>query len=350
VTTSTGQACVPQQLYLTQTGIPDGFAARTGFPTPLEAVLVDDCGNFVSNAMVSATFSNGDPGIAMEPIGYGQYAGTWIPAHASDALPGGAASVELQAFAPRLAPGTTDAIGTVTADTAPAINAGGVLNTLNAQPGAPVAPGAVIQIYGSQFGTATGTGTVTNARLSTTLNGVSVSIGGLDAPLYYSSPGQINAQVPLELAGNQPYQVIINVNGVYSNPEVINTVPAQPGIAVYADGSAIAQDRAFNLITAKHPAHPGDSMILYLTGMGATTPAVLTGAAAPSSPLAQVAVQPQVTIDGAPAQVLFAGLTPGAVGLYQVDVRIPSAARTGDLPIVVMQGSASSNTATVPVQ
>jgi uncharacterized protein (TIGR03437 family) len=208
----------------------------------------------------------------------------------------------------------------------------------------------VVQIYGSQFGTATATGAITNGQLTEALGGVSVSIGGLDAPLYYSSSGQINALVPTELAANQQYEVIAKVNGVYSAPELINTVPAQPGIAVYGDGSAIAQDAKFNLITANHPAHAGDTIILYLTGMGATTPAVASGAPAPSSPLAQVAIQPQVTVDGAQAQVEFAGLTPGAVGLYQVDVRIPAAARTGNLAVIVTQGSASSNTATVPVQ
>jgi uncharacterized protein (TIGR03437 family) len=342
--------CQPQLLYLTQTGIPDNFATRTGFPTPLAAVLVDDCGNFISNALVSATFSNSDPGIGLEPIGNGHYIGTWIPAQASDSLPGGAVNVSLRAFAPPLPSAATDVIGAVASDIAPATNTGGVVNNLNAQSGAPVAPGAIVQIYGSEFGTAITPGTITDGHLSTTLGGVSVAIGGTDAPLYYSSTGQINAQVPVELSANQQYQVVVKVNGLYSNPETINTAAAQPGLAVLADNSVIAQDVNYNLITANHPAHAGDVIILYLTGMGATNPLVPSGVPAPSSPLAQAVIQPQVTIDGSPAQVLFAGLSPGSVGLYQIDVKIPAGARTGDLPLVVKQGSVASNTAILGVR
>ncbi|HUA20693.1 MAG TPA: hypothetical protein VMB25_18220 [Bryobacteraceae bacterium] len=349
VTDST-QGCVPEQLYLTETGIADGFATRTGFPTALQAVLVDDCGNFVSNALVSATFSNGDPGIPMEPVGLGQYAGTWVPSQTSGSLPGGTVSAELRAVMSPLAPGFADVVGTVSASALPAINAGGVVNNLNSLAGAPIAPGAVIQIYGSQFGTASAGGTIVNGQLSTTLGGVSVSIGDLAAPLYYASSGQINAQVPMELAANRQYQVIVSANGLRSNAESIHLAAAEPGIAVYADGSAIAQDVSYNLITAQHPAHAGDVIILYLTGMGATSPPVPTGVPAPASPLAEAIIQPQVTVDGAPAQLLFAGLSPGSVGLYQVDVQIPPTAQSGDLAIVVNQAGAASNTATIPVQ
>ena len=70
--------CQAQSLYLTETALPDSFTTRTGSPTPLEAVLVDGCGNFISNGFVSATFSNGDPALSLESLGNGYYAASWL--------------------------------------------------------------------------------------------------------------------------------------------------------------------------------------------------------------------------------------------------------------------------------
>lgn len=350
ITPSTGASCVPQRSYVAETAIPDGFAARTGSPTPLEVVLLDDCGNLISNGAVTATFSTADPGVELLGMGNGHYARTWTPLNSSESLPGGNVNVALRGYAPSLDPAFSELVGTVVKDNFPAIATGGVLNNLYPQVGAPIAPGAVVQIYGSALGTGTGSGTMSNGRLSNIVGGVSVKIGGLDAPLYYTSTGQINAQVPAELLANRQYQVIVNANGVYSKPETINTVAAQPGIAVFQDGKAIAQDLNYALINAQHPAHAGDIVVLYLSGMGATNPAVPSGSLAPTAPLASTAIQPQVTIDGAPVEVIFAGLSPGSIGLYQIDIRVPAGARTGDLPIIVTQNSSVSNTAILVVR
>ncbi len=345
--------CAPQFLYLTETAVPNAFATRIAFPTPLEAVLVDDCGNLISNGLVNAAFSNGDPDITLEPLGQGRYAATWMPGHASGPLANGVVTVALRGFAPPLPVASSAVIGTVANDIGPALNANGVLNNLNPQPGSPVAPGTVVQIYGTAFTTAgtTGSGSLVNGQLVTTLNGVSVSVGGVPAPLYYVSSGQINAQLPLELQAGQQYQMLVNVNGFYSNPVTISTTAAQPGLASFADGTVIAQDTSYNLITADNPAHAGEVIILYATGMGATNPAVATGAVAPGPPqLANLTVTPQVAIGNANAKILFAGLSPGSVGLYQMDVQIPDGVASGSLPLVVTQGGVASNSVTVPVE
>jgi uncharacterized protein (TIGR03437 family) len=344
--------CKPQFLYLTETALPDNFATRIGFPTPLEAVLVDNCGNYISNGLVSASFSNGDPDLVLQPLGQGQYAATWMPGSASSSLPNGVATVVLRGFVPALTIASSEVIGTIASDTAPSLNANAVLNNLNPQPGSPVAPGTIVQIYGSALSTAgtVGTGSVVNGLLSTTLNGVSVSVGGIAAPLFYGSSGQINAQIPNELQAGQQYELLVNVNGFYSNPVTITTTAAQPGLASFADGTVIAQDTNYNLITADNPAHAGEVIILYATGMGATNPPVATGTPAPSSPPAQVAIAPQVSIGGTNAQVLFAGLSPGSVGLYQIDVEIPAGAGTGNVPLVMTQNGVASNTVSLPVE
>jgi uncharacterized protein (TIGR03437 family) len=343
--------CKPQFLYLTQTALPDGFTTRIGFPTPLEAVLVDDCGDFISNGLVNAAFSNGDPDLVFEPMGNGRYTATWMPAHVSDALPNAVATVALRGFVPALPIASTEAIGTVSNDTAPALNANSVLNNLNPQLGAPVAPGTIVQLYGSSLATTTGSGAVVDGQLVTTLNGLSVNIGGVDAPLFFGSSGQIDAQIPTELAAGQRYEVLVNANGFYSNAITFDTAAVTPGLASFADGGVIAQDTGYNLITADHPAQAGEVIILYATGMGSTNPAVATGAVAPgTAPLAETVIAPQVTVGSVPAHVLFSGLSPGSVGLYQIDVTIPAGAGTGNVPLVVTQNGVASNTVTVPLQ
>jgi uncharacterized protein (TIGR03437 family) len=341
--------CKPQFLYSTETALPDNFSTFTGVPTPLETVLVDDCGNFISDALVNAKFSDGDPDLALQPLGQGQYAATWMPATTSASLANGGVTVTVTAFAPALPVATHEVIGTVTSNTAPTLTANAVLNNLNAQPGAPLAPGTIVQIYGSSLGS-TGAGGLSNGQLQTTVNGTSVTIGGIAAPLFFTSSGQINAQIPAELQPNQQYQVITSVNGFYSNPLTISTTAAEPGLASYNDGTVIAQDTSYNLISLANPAHAGETIILYATGMGATNPPVATGMVAPGSQLANVTITPQVTVGGTNAQVLFAGLSPGSVGLYQLDVVIPAGTASGNVPIVVSQNGAASNTVMVPVQ
>ena len=350
VTAPTGTACQPQLSNLTEIGIPDNFAVHTGAPTPLEVILVDDCGNPLSNAAVSATFSNGDPGIVLTATGNGHYAQTWSPLNPSSSLPGGNVSVDFQAFAPPLQPTSVEVIGAVVKDSLPAIASGGVLNNLSPEVGAPIAPGSVVEMFGSTLAPATASGTVTNGALSTTVGGVSVTVGGLAAPIFYTSSGQLDVQIPAELQSNRQYSVIVNNNGVYSKPEPINTTAAQPGIAAFSDDTVIAQDVKYNLVNAQNPAHPGDIITLYLTGMGATNPPVPTGTLAPASPPAVTVILPQVTIGGVAANVSFSGLTPGGVGLYQINVQIPSGAGSGSLPIVVSQNGIPANTATVAVQ
>jgi uncharacterized protein (TIGR03437 family) len=283
-------------------------------------------------------------------MGNGHYTQTWTPQNPSHSLPGGSLSVALQGFAPPLKQAAFEVIGTVLKDSLPAIATGGVINSFISSQGLPIAPGAVVQIFGSALAGGIASGTVANGRLSTSVAGTSVKIGGLDAPIAYASPTQINLQVPAELQANREYPVIVNVNGVYSKPEPIHTIAQQPVLAAFGDGKIIAQDTNFSLINSQNPTHAGNVITLYLTGMGATNTAIPTGTLAPASPLATTAVTPQVTIDGVTADTLFSGLTPGSVGLYQINVRIPAGPRTGDLPLVVSQSGTASNTAILPVR
>ena len=93
-------------------------------------------------------------------------------------------------------------------------------------------------------------------------------------------------------------------------------------------------------------------MQVFATGLGATEPRVPSGQAGPSTePLAKVVVMPEVRIGNKTARVLFAGLAPGFVGLYQVNVEIPSGVEPGPaVPVVVTQNAVVSNTVTLAIR
>ena len=125
--------------------------------------------------------------------------------------------------------------------------------------------------------------------------------------------------------------------------------PAQPGIFVAGTNAAAVLDGQSRLITAANPARSGDTLQIFTTGLGATNPPVGTGEAAP--PSSTVVLPVTVRVGGVAAPVVYQGLAPGFVGLYQVDVQIPSNVPTGDavpLQLGTAEGQAS-NTVTIAI-
>ena len=340
--------CTPTALAPTQTGLVNDFAAPASWPVPLEIQLNDNCGNPVGNGQVVASFSNGDPPLALNLANAtsGLYAGTWTPR-----TTGSQVVVTATATAPGFAAATTQISGAVAPNVAPVLNQNGTLNAfaIAAEPGVPIAPGSIVQIYGSGLAAQTTIGGT--IPLMTNLSGTSVIIGGIAAPLYYVSPGQINAQVPFELTAGQPYQVIVSANGALTTPQTIQSGAVSPGIAEYVSGYAIAQHAVnFGLITDASPAVPGEYVVVYLAGMGPTTVPVASGAASPSSPLDATTNQPTITLNGAAvSNVYFSGLTPTLAGLYQIDLQIPANAPNGDLTLVVNQPGFPGTPVILPV-
>src|SRR5450759_3517353 len=220
------------------------------------------------------------------------------------------------------------------------ITAGGIVNAAGYR--APVAPGSVISVFGSQLAsTAVAASTV---PLPTTLGGVSVLVNGsLKAPLFYVSATQINAQLPYE---TPPGTATLAVGG---SAAVSFTVAASaPGIIVYGSNRAVAINSDNSLNGADHPAAAGNWITVYMSGQGMVNPAVVTGEVSPANPVALAVANVTATLGGQVAEVLFAGLTPGAIGLFQVNLRIPALA-WGDFPLVVTVGTAPSNSALVAV-
>lgn len=337
-------SCTPTKIVPTQTALVNDFAAPASWPTPLQVQLNDDCGNAVVNGQVVSTFSNGDPPLILVPqdATSGLYSATWTP-HGSSAQ----VTVLASASATGLAPATELISGQVVPNQVPTINPGGTVHAFTPQTGQPLAPGTWMAIYGSDLADET---LINNAAVfPPTLAGTQVIIGGEQAPLYFVSTGQINALIPYDLSAGQTYQVIVSNNGALSPPASFTASAITPGVAAYASGYAEAEDAITgNLITATSPAKPGEYIAIYLLGMGPTSTPVASGQ--PSPPNELTTTQPTVTLNGENiTPILYSGLTPTAVGLYQIDFQVPADAPNGALPLVVTEGGIVAPSVILPV-
>ena len=217
-----------------------------------------------------------------------------------------------------------------------------ISNIANAADGSrAVAPGGLVSIYGANM-SASNVAT-SQMPLPTALGQSCLVANGILVPLLFVSNSQVNAQLPSRLNGN--VTMALHTPGGISdnyNFSVSNNAPS-----VFTSGSAGAQTglativRADNnqLVTPTNPLHMNDTVVIYLTGLGATAPAVDDGMPAPSSPLAAAMLTPDVTLGGMSLGVQYAGLVPGYVGVYQINATIPFGVPQGlQIPLVVNQG------------
>ena len=248
--------------------------------------------------------------------------------------------------------------------TAPVLSFGGVVDNATFKP--TIAPGMIAQAYGVLLSGATPT-LAASLPLSTTLGGVQVLVNGTPAPVYYVSPGVVDFVVPFGTQiGAGKANVTLIYNGVSSNTVSTNIAARAPRILSfplttngrsYQFGIMVnAADGSFPIPTTpgllSHPAKRGDTVTVYMLGLGLTDQQVADGVASPSSPLANTPV-PTVIIGGgfdgtaSDGVVQFSGLAPGFVGLYQLNVTIPADAPLGNAIAFVLQfGTGTSNPVT----
>jgi uncharacterized protein (TIGR03437 family) len=204
----------------------------------------------------------------------------------------------------------------------PAVTA--VVNAASFDPAVP--RGCLVTIFGTKL--AASSATASTLPLPKKLAGTMVTVGDLEleAPLYYVSSTQINAQIPFEALGST-LPVFVTTSEGKSAPFLVTPVIAGPGIFTQSGngkGTALSLDSNFQPLTA---AEAGKPMILYATGLGPTDPPALSGVpGANAEPLNRVVNLPDVFIGESPARVDFAGLAPGMVGLYQLNVVPPQLA------------------------
>lgn len=226
----------------------------------------------------------------------------------------------------------------------PVVTAGGVINAASFD--APVSPGSLVSIFGSNLAPqAANAGVI---PLPKSLAGVSVQFNGIAAPLLFVSAGQINAQVPWEVAANAPASVVVNNNGAISAPQSVSVADAAPGIfavqgyavAILPDSSIAAPAGSIAQI-ATRAAAPGDTLLVLATGLGPVNPPGVTGNN--SLDALRTAGTTTASIGGVPAQVAFAGLSPQFVGVDQLNIVVPAGAPPGDaVPLQIQVGARTS--------
>ncbi len=219
----------------------------------------------------------------------------------------------------------------------PTVSEGGVVDAAQYKP--VVSPCGI----GAAFGTnmADRVNQASQLPLPSDLNGVSILINGIKAPLFFVSENQINFQVPCEAPETGNLSVVIDRNGQRSAAGSVQAAAAAPGVFVDTDTnlpivllvarrSQEGQDQVGKLITAGNPARPGDTLTVFLSGIGRGSPAVRTGEAVQG--ISHSVQKVEINVGGEQMTVLFAGYTPRFAGLAQVNFQIPAAAFASPTP------------------
>lgn len=220
----------------------------------------------------------------------------------------------------------------------------GVVSAADGKSG--TAPGGLVSISGD--GLARSAATFGGYPLNTFLGSTCVTANNILMPLFFVSRNLVNAQVPYEVTGNAA--VVVHTPDGKSSPFNLTVQDGAP--AIWLNGVAGTQTglplvfRTVNgqLATGSNPVHRGsnDELLVYLTGMGKTSPVVPTGAAAPADPKSSVLGTPTATVGGVPATVSDAILTPGQAGVYQVKIVVSRDTPQGlSVPLIITEGGQS---------
>lgn len=267
---------------------------------------------------------------------------------------------------------------------APAIQA--VANSASFSPAGAVAPGSFATVIGANFGSTDNVSAFPN----TVVNGDSVLFGSIAAPIFalVTGPGVINVFVPSELPTSGTVDLTVQTAAGTSAPMTLNLVPAAPGMFSFIDplhrsrrnGAILVANTAWIAMPLTmaaamglpsncdalpvgtlcgRPAHAGDNLVIFATGLGLATPngdpggsPIATGSVAPANanPLYKTVATPIVTIGGMAAQVQFSGIVPGYAGFYQINVQIPSNVSPGDdVPVQLSMPGSTSDTTTIAI-
>ncbi len=221
-----------------------------------------------------------------------------------------------------------------------------ISSVVNAADGTlPIAPGGLISVYGQQMSPVNMA--TLQIPLPTALGESCLTVNGIPVPMLFVSPNQINGQLPFNVDGSA--SMTLRTPGGISDNFYLSILPAAPSI--FRSGTAgpdtglatVVRADDNQLVTPTNPIHPNDTVIIYATGLGRTSPAVDAGQPAPSNPLPYAIISPTVTLGGMNLSVFYAGLVPGEVGVYQINATIPGGVPLGmSIPLVISQGGSST--------
>ena len=213
-----------------------------------------------------------------------------------------------------------------------------IVNSANYKTG--IASGGLVSIFGENLSEVDASASGTPLPLS--LGGACVTVNGLSLPLLYVSDNQINAQMSFAAGGS--VAAIVRTNSGISDIFLANVLGSAPAIFKVQGPEEKLFAAVFRLennllATLSNPIRRNEVAIAFTTGLGPVTPLLLDGNAAPSNPLATSLAIPAVSVGGVSAEVLYSGLAPGFVGLYQINFIVPWGAPLGlQVPITISAG------------
>jgi uncharacterized protein (TIGR03437 family) len=225
----------------------------------------------------------------------------------------------------------------------------------NAEGGAAtIAPNTWVEIIGSNLGPAGDTriwegSDFVGGQMPTSLDGLSVTVNGVSAYVYYISPTQVNILTPPNaISGSVPVQV--SDNGVISANFMVPAQAESPSFFVFGGGPYIAATHVNGSYIGPTslypgyttPAQPGETIVMYANGFGPTTTPVVSGSVSQSGMLSPT---PVITIGGVAATVSFAGLV--APGEFQFNVIVPPSLANGDQPTIAMYNGLTTQLGTL---
>ena len=231
------------------------------------------------------------------------------------------------------------------------LNPLGVFNGASYAPvGFPISPGELITLFGTGFPNQTAL--FKTLPLPTTLGGMQVLINGTAVPMFSVAPNQISAMVPFTVNGSTA-TVAVTSGGQQSNVVTVPVAPSSPGIFSLTSnglgpGAILHPD--YSVVSEDSPAHRGETVQIYLTGLGSVSPTIPAGTAAPSNPLSTVPGSLAVYVNGIQATIAFKGLAPTLVALYQVNIVIPPTVASGTVPLAILTPDGFTDQASIPIQ
>ncbi|HUK15988.1 MAG TPA: hypothetical protein VLW65_06215 [Bryobacteraceae bacterium] len=258
----------------------------------------------------------------------------------------------------RIGSGIGPELGLNIALAAPNVNATGVFidprYVVNAATFAPftagVSPGEFVTLAGQNL--ADSTYTASALPFPTTLGqNVQVKVNGLAAPLYFVTPTEISFLIPYAVTTSLASIQVIS-NGTASNTVTLPVNLTTPGVFTLPPGglgTAAAQHADYSLVSSASPAQAGETIMVYVTGLGGVNPLVPDGSAAPASPLSNTSNTITAFIDGQTATVSYAGLVPYSAGLYQLNLTVPTGLASGTYTVDISGPDSYTSEATIPV-
>ena len=232
-----------------------------------------------------------------------------------------------------------------------------IVNGAGFAAGRPVAPGSIATIFGEAL--ADYEGSLRGLPLPLALKHAAVTFDfpennlSVAGRLFFVRDNQLNIQIPWEFAGLNFALVKARIGDSYSETVSIDLADFAPGIIDYPSGGlrfGIVAHAGGSLVTPADPARAGETVVIYMTGNGPVDAAQTTGEAASTANLARTRQLPVVRIAGREAPVVFSGLTPGFVGLYQVNATVPDGLPSGNLETTVTTNGIAGNTVMLPVR